>query len=411
MDSLTQITLGAAVGELVLGKKIGNRALVWGAIGGTIPDLDVLSKFWMSEIDSLAFHRGITHSVLFAMVGSWVFAFLLHRYYKSGMREQRWMAYLSFMLGSLLLLSLSGGIIYLFREASSFVLFLVLSIHVGLLFLLILRLWRSHFTRPVTPVAASFRDWLSLFFWALLTHSLLDAFTSYGTQLFYPFTDWRVAFNVIAIVDPIYTLPFLGSLILAARLARDNPFRAKLVRFGLVWSTAYLVLCGINKLYIDQIFERSFISAGITPARYTTSPAIFSNILWQGVVESDSAFYLGTYSLFDSKASVVDFVKVAKTASDQEPEDSSVNILRWFSNGYYSLHTLPDGKYRFSDLRYGGIMGGDKKDPIEERFIFSFLLTPKSGGWLVEQIQPGDRDIKRVFAALWHRMKGHVSSL
>jgi inner membrane protein len=42
MDSLTQIVLGAAVGEVVLGKKIGNRAMVWGAVGGTIPDLDVL---------------------------------------------------------------------------------------------------------------------------------------------------------------------------------------------------------------------------------------------------------------------------------------------------------------------------------------------------------------------------------
>ena len=41
MDSLTQIVLGAACGEIVLGKKIGNKALLFGAIGGTIPDLDV----------------------------------------------------------------------------------------------------------------------------------------------------------------------------------------------------------------------------------------------------------------------------------------------------------------------------------------------------------------------------------
>ena len=42
MDSLTQVVLGAAVGEAALGKKIGNRAIVWGGIAGTIPDLDVL---------------------------------------------------------------------------------------------------------------------------------------------------------------------------------------------------------------------------------------------------------------------------------------------------------------------------------------------------------------------------------
>ena len=48
MDSLTQITLGAAVGEIVLGRKIGNRALFWGAVGGTIPDLDVFAAFFVS---------------------------------------------------------------------------------------------------------------------------------------------------------------------------------------------------------------------------------------------------------------------------------------------------------------------------------------------------------------------------
>ena len=77
MDSLTQIVLGAAVGELVLGKKIGNRAMVWGAVGGTIPDLDVLGKFFLTNIDNLAFHRGFSHSILFSLLGAWVFGKLV----------------------------------------------------------------------------------------------------------------------------------------------------------------------------------------------------------------------------------------------------------------------------------------------------------------------------------------------
>ena len=60
MDSLTQIVLGAACGEAALGKKIGNKALLFGAIGGTIPDLDVFVGGWLyqNEIDAMAFHRG-----------------------------------------------------------------------------------------------------------------------------------------------------------------------------------------------------------------------------------------------------------------------------------------------------------------------------------------------------------------
>ena len=49
MDSLSQIVLGAAVGEVVLGRRIGNRAMIWGAVAGTIPDMDVLGKFFLDE--------------------------------------------------------------------------------------------------------------------------------------------------------------------------------------------------------------------------------------------------------------------------------------------------------------------------------------------------------------------------
>ena len=63
MDSLSQIVLGAAVGEATLGRRIGNRAMIWGAVAGTIPDMDVLGKYYLSELDNLAFHRGISHSM------------------------------------------------------------------------------------------------------------------------------------------------------------------------------------------------------------------------------------------------------------------------------------------------------------------------------------------------------------
>ena len=70
MDSLTQIVLGAACGEAVLGKKIGNKALLFGALGGTIPDLDVFVGKWLfdNEIQSMAFHRGFMHSISFALM-------------------------------------------------------------------------------------------------------------------------------------------------------------------------------------------------------------------------------------------------------------------------------------------------------------------------------------------------------
>ena len=76
MDSLTQIVLGAAMGEAVLGKKIGNRAILWGAVAGTIPDLDVFVRFFTDPITATEMHRGFSHSLLFCIIASPVFAWL-----------------------------------------------------------------------------------------------------------------------------------------------------------------------------------------------------------------------------------------------------------------------------------------------------------------------------------------------
>ena len=89
MDSLTQIILGAACGEAVLGKKIGNRALLFGAIGGTIPDLDVFigRLLYQNEIQAMAFHRGFMHSIFFAIIGCFVFGWLTYKLYDFGKRK------------------------------------------------------------------------------------------------------------------------------------------------------------------------------------------------------------------------------------------------------------------------------------------------------------------------------------
>lgn len=83
MDTITQITLGAAVGEACLGRKIGNKAAAWGAAFGVLPDLDVLANPFVSEVQELVIHRGITHSVFFAGVVAPLFGWMLYRWYKN----------------------------------------------------------------------------------------------------------------------------------------------------------------------------------------------------------------------------------------------------------------------------------------------------------------------------------------
>lgn len=90
MDTVTQITLGAAVGEAVLGKKVGNKAPLWGAVFGVLPDLDVLANPFVSEVQALAIHRGISHSLFFSVVAAPFFGWLLYRYYRSQKSVTSW---------------------------------------------------------------------------------------------------------------------------------------------------------------------------------------------------------------------------------------------------------------------------------------------------------------------------------
>lgn len=62
MDSLTQITLGAAIGEAVLGRKIGTRAAIWGGICGTLPDLDSFIPYG-DAVATVTYHRSFSHSI------------------------------------------------------------------------------------------------------------------------------------------------------------------------------------------------------------------------------------------------------------------------------------------------------------------------------------------------------------
>lgn len=91
MDSLTQIVLGAAVGEVMLGKKIGNKALLFGAIAGTIPDLDVvLNLFTDDPISKIRIHRSYSHSMFTHFVLALPLTWLSLRWSKAEISKMRW---------------------------------------------------------------------------------------------------------------------------------------------------------------------------------------------------------------------------------------------------------------------------------------------------------------------------------
>ena len=400
MDSLTQITLGAAVGEVILGRKIGNRALLWGAVGGTIPDLDVLANFFLSEVDALAFHRGISHSIFFSFIGGAAFGWLVDRFYKS--KYYKYLAFAgwaAFVFGILLLLN-----IILKKQSIHLVAFIV---SLGLYLFLIGRLAKSYIYSESKRPLAELKDWQLLFFWSIVTHPLLDAFTTYGTQLFQPFSDYRAAFNTISVADPLYTVPFLICVIVCSFYKRENEKRRWINYAGITISSLYLIFTVFNKIRIDNTFENALRTQNISYQRFMTTPTILNNVLWQGIAQDGDKYYLGAYSLFDTQE--IEFTQIDQNEEllNQKEPDRTVKILKWFTNEYFNVITRSDGRLQINDLRYGSLNGNYSDEnsyvfrfPLEQGDKDTYVVSDSDGG-------PPEGSEQEMMKVLIERIKGN----
>jgi len=371
MDSLTQIILGAATGELVLGKKIGNRAMLWGAVGGTIPDLDVMGRFFLSNIDNLAFHRGFSHSIVFAVLGAVVFGWLVHRLYQS--KYHHWIAIITKALAALLVAFAVKFVFNIFLPDNP-IPFIIAIILLAVLLIVVSR--RRYFSQSWQAPDASLRDWQWLFFWSVFTHPILDCFTMYGTQLFAPFSDYRVAWNTVSVVDPMYTVPFLICLLVASFYNRTNKMRFRWNVAGIIISSGYLLFTVINKQRINTVFEQALAAKGVQYERYISGPTILNNILWNATVETENEFLIGQYSWFDEVPIQFNTVPKNHDLLVNANTDYVVKTLRWFSKDYYNV--LPsDSGLQYNDMRFGTFRGEGNKP---EDYIFRFRLRQDADG-------------------------------
>ena len=82
MDSITHIALGACIGDLFVGGKVGRKAMLWGALAQSFPDIDFVTAFYMGTTDELLAHRGFTHSLLFAALLTPVLSLLAEKWHR-----------------------------------------------------------------------------------------------------------------------------------------------------------------------------------------------------------------------------------------------------------------------------------------------------------------------------------------
>ena len=366
MDSLSQIVLGAAVGEMVLGRRIGNRAMVWGAVAGTVPDMDVLGKYFLSELDNLAFHRGISHSLLFCVLGALGFGWVTDRLYRSPHHAR--IAMVTKAAAAVLV----GFVINFMTQIASPGGWWPLALYIPLV-----GLWwwrhgqKRYFNGNWTAPEAVLKGWVLLFFWGFLTHTLLDCFTTYGTQLFAPFSDTRVAWGTIAVADPLWTFPFLACLLVAARFAREDRRRRIWNTAGIAWCTFYLALTVVNHGQVKGAFESALQVQDKPHEALFITPTIFNNLLWNAVVDDGDGYLLAQYSILDEVP--IQFHRVDKgwDLLHNFDTDETLKVLRWFSAGYFNAVLRDDGSLQLNDLRFGTFSG---RGLDADDYIFRFKL-------------------------------------
>ena len=337
MDSLTQIVLGAAVGQVVLGKEAGNKALLWGAIAGTIPDLDVIPGQFVDTVTRLEMHRGFSHSLLFALTGSPLFGWLVSKIHKK------------------------SGI--------------------------------------------PWYKWAHLFFWGIVTHFMLDNFTTWGTQVFYPF-DYRVAWRTIFVIDPLYTLPFLTFVIIVL-FSKDHRFRQKMNYAGLTVSSLYLLISVINKNIASHAFEKALNDQQISWQRYETFASPFNTIMWIANVETDSGFYSGYYSLLDDNTEInfTYFPKNHHLISDIKDNNELQRLIK-LSKYWYKIKPADSGAVIYQDLRFATV---DYPLTPDSPFAFSYKIQrkPHTNSDISIERLPFQYDQRmQTLSALWKRLQG-----
>lgn len=116
-----------------------------------------------------------------------------------------------------------------------------------------------------------------------LTAGLLDACTSYGTRLFWPFSQERIAWDLISIIDPVFTFTVLVLVVLAAR--RRSP---GIARWGWIFVFSYLSLGLVQQHRSESIAFDLAERRGDKISRLVVKPSIGNLFLWRSTYETRS---------------------------------------------------------------------------------------------------------------------------
>ncbi len=230
-------------------------------------------------------------------------------------------------------------------------------------------------------------------FLILLTHSVLDIFTTWGTQLFWPLPQ-KIALKSIFVVDLFYTVPLLMGVALGLKNKRKSFTYA-----GLFLSSMYLIWgLVVQKIVKSRVEEQFYTQYPSKNIKIIVKPTFSNSFLWNVIVQDTNGFYLSDYSIFDTQKMKFQYFPQNKNLIDHLNDDN-INRLKKISENQYIITKNENGLV-FNDLRFGLL----KNSEANVQFAFSYQLISTNNGYQVKELPKDKRDGVKLLKNIWNRI-------
>ncbi len=231
------------------------------------------------------------------------------------------------------------------------------------------------------------------------THAFLDASTSYGTVLFWPFSNERFAWSIISIVDPLFTVP-VAILVVLAGLRR----RPVLARIALAWAGLYLTAGLLQHHAALAMGEEIAASRGHTPIRLEVKPSFANILVWRVIYETPDRYYVDAVRA-GVQPQVFPGVSIPKLDYDRDlpwldpasQQARDIERFRWFSNGFVAED--PEHPNRVIDVRYSFV-------PNSVSALWSIQLGPEAPPTAHARYQTHRGQARESLGILWRMVSG-----
>ena len=333
MDSITHLFYGAAIVAAIAPARHRRAALLAGAVLNTLPDLDVFPLSLCDDpIVRMTWHRSATHSWLVLPLVAWAI----------------WAGFNS-----------------------------------------------EFFRRRGGRVAAAPARWWWAIFACLMAHPLIDAFTVYGTQLFWPLPMRPIMWSSLFIIDPLFTLPWLVACVVAWR-ARERLLAQRALVVGIALGVGYVGWSLGAKTMVDRAAAPALAAIGLADAPRFSVPAPLTTARWRVVAMTPEGYVEGERRIGDADAAMAFRFHPSDTAALRAVADiPAVRRLAWFNHGFQKAEN-DGGTLVLSDLRMGR----------EPDYAFAYAVARRDGAeW--RAIAPYDvtrLQTRKALAALWRRL-------